>query len=715
MNMLESRRPKDEPRRHPAPDVRALIAPSTVAVVGASDDPARIGGRPLDYMRRFGFGGDLWGVNPKYRTVQGIPCVASIDQLPPDIDLFVFAVPAALVPEMLRSVGDRGGRAVSVFAGGFAETDGTGKALQEEITQVARQHGIALNGPNCLGVISFAHKNFATFSTALTSLNDFSAGEVAIVSQSGGFATNLCVEAGLRGAAFSHVITTGNEAGLDFADYLDFLADDPSTKTVMGYLEGVRNGARLSASLQRLNDARKPVFLTKVGRTATGAGVVATHTALSSGADSSFDALFRRFGVRRLHTIDEMVDVARAHSHGTPDQGGLVVATISGGTAAYIADCCESLGIELPDLSEETRAALSRQVPEFGFLRNPVDLTAQLVNDLPSLGRALDTLDADKRTRRILLFLGGQESHSSAIIGQLLETSAQARGRLSVSWLGIPEDIRRTARAQGLDVHGDPVRFLRGLAATSQVTRPTSLTKTTCLPPLDEAMAATPLDFVEASGRRALDEWLTLDLLSRAELPVPDRARVSDLEPLSRAAESVGFPCVLKMLRPFVAHRSRIGAVVVGIESPDALQCAWEEMQTAHQAEAAVVEAQSPPGLEVIVGVMADASFGARMSISAGGVRVDDISQRVTLIPPFEPELIEDEISNLDVWEAATLAGSSPEEACALVSRTAARIAHVFLALRHELDEIECNPVIVHAHGATIVDALAFGKDVDKP
>jgi acetyltransferase len=262
-------------------------------------------------------------------------------------------------------------------------------------------------------------------------------------------------------------------------------------------------------------------------------------------------------------------------------------------------------------------------------------------------------------------------------------------------------------------VHGDPIRFLRGLAAIPPAPRPTGAVETAGTLPSDEALTATPLDFVPKGGRRALDEWSTLDLLSRAELPTPLRARVSDSETVGRAADSVGFPCVLKMLRPFVPHRSRIGAVVTGIESADALQSAWEEMRASHRAEAAIVEAEVPPGLEVIVGVMADASFGARMSISAGGVRVDDVSQRVTLIPPFDPRLVEEEISGLDLWDMARLARTTPEEARSVVAMAASRIGQLFMAMGHELEEIECNPVIVNAHGATVVDALAFGKDVD--
>lgn len=692
------------------PPVDALIRPSSVAVVGASNDPARIGGRPLDYMRRYGFAGKVFAVNPKYTEVQGLPCAPSIEELPEGVDLYIFAVPAPAVPELLEQACRRGARAATIFAGGFAETDAQGIGLQQRITDLASEYGVAVNGPNCLGVISFVHRNFATFSTALTSLDDPAPGTTAIVSQSGGFATNLCVEAGLVGARFSHVITTGNEAGLDFPDYLDFLAGDDDTTAILGYMEGIRDGSRLTKSLARARQAGKRVFLTKVGRTDVGAEVVATHTALASGIDASYDAVFRRYGVTRLHSIDELIDVARAHSVDRSASEGLVVATISGGTAVYIADTCQALGIELVQLSHHTGELLAKQMPEFGFRRNPVDLTAQLVNDLPSLRRVLDTLHGDPGAQRILLFLGGQESHSTEIIDELTQTSAHEAGRLSVAWLGIPEDIRRAARQRGLDVHADPVRFLRGIALARPLpvdirTEPVEREREPVMP---ELTGPKKQDLVPQSGRLALDEWGALALLDQAGLRTPARALVSDEAGLQESVDAVGFPCVLKLLRPFVAHRSAVGAVKLGIGSWPELRQAWRQLENEHGALAALLEAQAPAGLEVIIGVLRDPGFYARMVISAGGVDVDRVTHRVTITPPFDPAVIRQEASTLQLWDYAAPAGVAPAQALEHVVEAAERIGTLFTRLHDQLDEIECNPVIINRDGVTIVDALGF-------
>lgn len=696
-----------------AASLDALLRPASVAVVGASDNPERIGGRPIAYLRRYGFTGPVWGVNPKYTRVQGEPCVPQVGDLPEGIDLYIFAIPAKAVPDALEAACLRGARAATIFSGGFAEAGASGAALQRRISELARAHGVAVNGPNCLGVMSFEHRNFATFSTALTSLSSHEHGPVAVVSQSGGFATNLCVEAGLVGARFSHVITTGNEAGMTFSDYLEFLSRDEGTTAVLGYVEGIEDGWRLARALQLLHRVGKPVYLTKVGRTRAGAGVVATHTALASGVDSSYDAIFQRYGVTRLHTIDELIDVARAHTRPARAGTGLVVATISGGTAAYIADACDALGVRLPELSEATRTALVGQVPDFAFSRNPVDITAQLVNDLPTLRRALDTLSEDPSADEVLLFLGGQQSQASAIIGELVEAKAQRAGKLSVAWLGIPEEIRRVGRQRGLDIHGDPIRFLQGVAA-----RNAALPGIATVPSPDGTVPGQPThiagpaetDFVEHEGRQALDEWHTLRLIDAAGLTTPARMRVSDAVPFDQAAERVGFPCVLKLLRPFIAHRSAVGAVTTGIDSLPRLRDAWAELRQRHRAVAGLLEAQAAGGLELIVGALRDPSFDARIVVSAGGVDVDSVANRVTIVPPFDADLVRDELTTLPLWNFAPLAGLTAGEALNLAVDATVRIGAAFLALRDRLDEIECNPIILNARGATVVDALAFGE-----
>ncbi|MBO0874220.1 MAG: CoA-binding protein, partial [Pseudonocardia sp.] len=347
--------------------MRRLFQPRAVAVIGASDDPGRIGGRPVALMRRYGYGGAIYPVNPKYRTVQGLPCYPDIAALPGEVDLYVICLPAKLAVEAVAAAGARSGgngqgaAAAVVFGGGFAEVGGEGRGLQAALRDAAAAHGVAVVGPNTVGLASFAHHSYPTFTTTLTAMPEVEAGDIALVSQSGGFAFNLFAESYSAGARFAHVVGSGNEAGLGFPDYLDYMADDPQVASVIGYLEGTSDGegARLGRALERLRRLGKPVFLLKSGVSQRGREAAATHTAQLSGDDEAWSALFERHGVTRLHSIDEVIDVARALSLGAASarfaSKGVAVSTNSGGTAVYMADTAERFGVPLAPLAGRTR------------------------------------------------------------------------------------------------------------------------------------------------------------------------------------------------------------------------------------------------------------------------------------------------------------------------------------------------------------------------
>jgi acetyltransferase len=707
-----------------AHDLDAIFRPARIAVVGASDNPDRIGGRPICYLRAGGYSGELFGVNPKYDSVQGVPCVPDVSRLPEGIDLFVLAVPAASVIPTLDAVGKVGGRSAIVYGGGFAEAGARGRQRQRDLIEVAARHDLPVVGPNCLGVVSFAQRNYVTLSTSIAPLVGTVAGRVALVSQSGGFASNVAVEAAAHGARFSHLATTGNEAVLQFGDYLCYLAEDEQTDAVVGYIEGVRNGTRFTEGLAAMADAGKPVSLLHVGRSSRGAAAVGAHTALMSDATASVDAALRRYGVHRLTTFDDMVATVVGQSTEVAD-GGLVVATISGGTAVYIVDTCEALGIELAELPDPTVRTLAGIIPSYGSAHNPVDLTAQVVNDLSSLAASVRVLAAEPAAGNVLLFLGGYESAAREIIEALTAIPATAEGRVWLSWLGVSEQARSAARQAGIRTYADPVGALRTLAVSHRASRPhrievsqraerpTDPFEPDDTPDMEQPAAEDPRQYLRLEdGRIAVDEWYGLQLLDSEGVATPRRWLLDGERSFEQVAEHVQFPCVLKMLRPHLAHRSAQGAVVTNITELASLRAGWQMLRARHGATRALVAEQHTARAELIVGVLRDPAFGMRAVLGSGGVWANELADHSTLVPPFTQAYVRGELARL----RASATVSTPELP---MDRVAEELTTVVTALRTilrahpDLTEFEINPVLVTETGLVAVDALGTGRLAD--
>lgn len=682
--------------------VRSLLDPASIAVVGASDNPERIGGRPLRILAERGFTGPVYPVNPKYRTVQGATAYPDIASLPDGVEMYVIAVAAQAAVDALEQAAERGAKAAVVFAGGFAETGEEGARLQRRMRDIARDAGMALVGPNSLGVASFANRAYGTFATTLATMPPIEAGSIALVSQSGGTAFNLLTEAYWTGARFSHIIATGNEAGTTFPDYLRYLATDDATSAVIGYMEGIADGSEMAEALAALQDAGKPVFMLKVGASERGSRSVASHTAQFSGDDSAFDALFDRFGVVRIDTMDDVVDVARALTLNTPAEG-IAVATNSGGSAVYQSDMCERHGVLLADLPEETTKALAERLPSFAGLVNPVDFTPQVLTDHELLGDTVRILDASEAVDTLLVFLGSMGDISPQLTSILARTSKELRKPLVLSWLGVSDRVRVAAAEAGLVVAADPARVLRGLGLARKGRR--TITEAPGFGPPPEQVDAAALEIPAGAG---LGEETTMALLDQLGLPTPRRASVTSRDEAVSAAEQVGYPCVLKLVEPFMAHRAKVGAVVTGLADQAQLEAAYDKMVSEFGMTRALVVEQVPPGAELIVGVLSDRTFGTRAVIGAGGVWANEVDDARTLVPPFGAAYVEHELRRLKL--AARLAETADLRTVAVA--TAKVLTALDAAIRRGgIREIECNPVRVGPDGFVVLDALAFGED----
>lgn len=361
----------------------ALFSPRSIAVVGASDAPTRIGGVPVDLLRRMGWPGRILPINPKSATVQGLPAFPSLRAVGEPIDLAVFAVPQAAIDAAIDDAAAAGVRAAVVFSAGFAEVGADGEAAQARLAARAREAGIRVVGPNCLGVMNCREGMYATFSPA-PGIGVARPGSIGLVSQSGAFGAYAYSLARERGIGLSVWASTGNEADVQVADVIAWMARDPHTTVIMVYLEGVRDGDRMRRALADAHAARKPVVAVKVGRTPLGAQAAAAHTASLAGDDAVYEALFRQYGVCRARDIEEFFNVAHgAAVAGLPRNDRIALFTISGGVGAFMADEAVAVGLDVAETAPAAQAEILSWVP-FAAPRNPIDITGQVLQD-PSL------------------------------------------------------------------------------------------------------------------------------------------------------------------------------------------------------------------------------------------------------------------------------------------------------------------------------------------
>jgi acyl-CoA synthetase (NDP forming) len=444
----------------------AMFRPRSVAVIGASNDPARTGGRPLRYLLEAGFKGAVYPVNPRRQIVQGVAAYANVADLPETPDVALIAVPAAATAAAIRDCVAKGVRAAVLFTAGFAETGTAGRLAQDEVAAIARQGGMRLLGPNCLGLYNSESSFIGTFASILD--RGFpKPGPIGIVSQSGAFGMYLAYAAQCRGMGVRYAITTGNEADIDLSACLLWMAHRPEVEVILCYAEGVRDGATFLAALRAAHAARKPVIITKVGASSTGARAASSHTAALAGADAVFDAILRQYKAVRVATTEEQLDLAYAARRKIyPANRRLGIITGSGGIGVQMCDVADANGLEVAPLPAAAQSRISALLP-YAAAANPVDVTAQALSDMSLLTRSLEITLAEGNYGAVAAaFLGLPLARAFAgpLRDALLEGTRNHQDRLLVLNVNADPDIVRDYEAQGFLVFEDATRAVRAIA-----------------------------------------------------------------------------------------------------------------------------------------------------------------------------------------------------------------------------------------------------------
>lgn len=383
--------------------LRPLFNPRSIAVVGASDDLTRIGGLPIRFLRRHGYGGDVFPVNPKYREIAGVPCYPSLKEIPREVELALIGIPRNLVREALKDCAEKKVPFVILFSAGYAEMGESGRKEQEDLSRFVRQAGIRVVGPNCIGIVNTHDRVAASFTSGLE-IQSLTPGGIGLVTQSGGIGNCLLTRASDRSIGLSYFISSGNELDLEISDFLDYFVDEDRTRSVALLLEGLKDPAKFSRAAARAMDTGKPVVALKVGRSEKGREAAASHTGAMSGMDALYQGLFRQRGITRVFDVDELLETAHLFaSYAAPLGNRLAVLTTSGGSGALLADLASDHHLSLPAPSRRTHEELRDVVPAVASIANPMDITTQFMNDPEVIARYLQTFARDENFDMLLV------------------------------------------------------------------------------------------------------------------------------------------------------------------------------------------------------------------------------------------------------------------------------------------------------------------------
>ena len=697
-----------------------LFAPRSVALIGATPRPGSVGAVVARNLRRAGFAGELMLVNPHYDTIDGLTVHPNVASLPRAPDLGVIVTPAETVPCLIHELAARGTRAAVIITAGFGELGQRGQTLQQATLDAAKPHLLRIVGPNCVGIMVPWLGLDATFSHLAPP-----AGDIAFLSQSGAMITAMLDWAVPHGIGFSHVVSLGDMADVDFGDMLDYLAADPHTRAILLYAEGITHGRKFM-SAARAASRIKPVLVLKAGRSQAGARAATSHTGVLAGADAVYDAVFRRAGMLRVRTMAELFDAAETLAL-THEQVGerLAILTNGGGAGVLATDALVAARGQLAALSQTTVADLNRQLPATWSHGNPVDIIGDASGK--RYGDALTTLIGDSEIDAILVLncptaLAQPEDTARAVIDTVAGAEPAAlRGRnVITAWLG--EYSARTARQLFADAriatYETPDSAVTGFLHRVHHRRNQELLMET--PPArldmfgpDRVTVRRLIAAALAAGKSWLDPEETSAILAAYGLPIVANHFAADPDQAASLAAKVGFPIALKIRSADITHKSDVGGVALNLGNTDRVRREAEGML--RRVKAAHPEARldgflvqpmvrRPSAVELLVGLVEDAVFGPLVAFGQGGTAVEIMRDTSLELPPLNALLARRLMARTRVWQLVQGYRGKPSANIEAIVEMLIRLGQL-AADQAEIRELDINPLLADAAGIIAVDA----------
>lgn len=682
-----------------------LLSPKSIAIIGVSSDFNKLNGRVMKFLLDKGYQGRIFPVNPKYQEVGGHRCFASVGDIGEAPELAVISVPAKIVPAQLEAAGQAGTRAVIVFSSGFGEMGEEGRQMESQIVEIAKRHKMRLCGPNTLGIINAFEGAFATFTQY--GMGPTTPGPVGFVTQSGAFGTAIAALARKRGLGLGYFANTGNESDVTFADCLGQIVEDPRITTLAGYIEGITDGPGFVATARRAAELGKPLVVTKVGRTASGARAASSHTGALAGEDAVFDGIARQYGVIRARNEEHMLDIVdMSTTTPSPKGRGVGIITQSGGAGVLMSDRAEEVGLDVPQLSDPTVARLREILPDFGAAANPVDVTAQFIADPSMLKESVKAVLDDPNVHIAAVWLQLMDGFVDTLTKTFRELKEETSKPFVVSWVAAPEEGLRALRDLGICV-------LRGAEPTiDAIAALVDWDEARLSRQADNGAGADPVA-LPAPGAGPVATETAVRLLQDAGVPVANVALATSADQAVQHAEAIGWPVALKIESPDILHKTEVGGVEIGLADADALRASYDRI--VHRAAKAAPEAridgvivQQMGGgtVEMVIGLRRDPAFGPVVMVGMGGILIEvqkDVVFNRAPVSEAEASRMLDRLQGKVMLEGVR--GAPPVDRAALC-RMIAAVSRFGAAAGDWLEELDLNPVLAGPDGAIAVDSL---------
>lgn len=705
-------------RLYNAADLKRLIDPKVVAVVGASETRGSFGERTLSNMAAFS--GKVFAVNPKYQTLLGRPCVPSLADMPERPDCVVLCVARQMVESMIEAAAAAGAGGVIVYASGFAETAKPDRIeAQARLIEAAHRTGVRVVGPNCVGLAN------TRSGAGLNFMPDYAGmghrrGPIGIVSQSG--ALGYTVLQGMeRGIGFSHYLAAGNSCDVDVCDFISYLAEDDDTRSIICLLEGVKDGDRFLAAARKARDAGKALIVYKTGNSETSSKAAMSHTGTMVGSVVAYQAALAEVGAIALDNLEAVLETASFFAKaGSPTRGrGVGILSTSGGAAVICADKAEAHGVPLPPLEARTASALHEVVPDFGSVANPSDLTAEVLKTSETFGFCLDAFLNDSGFSALVMpMIFAHASSSGARAPTIVEAASRTDRPLAVVWMN---EWYQGPGSELLDADPKVCMFRsadRCFAALRawfdwhdhRASHRTPAPRRSLLSA--ELAARGILSGAKARGA-ALSETDSKRVLGCYGIAIPREILASGPKQAVRASHEIGGPVALKIVSPDILHKTEAGGVKLGLSMPQDVSAATADILASArryapeaQIDGVSVQQMVPPGIEIVLGVKNDRQFGPLVAAGLGGIMVELLGDTQVRLAPVDDQAARAMLASLRGHALLTgFRGKPGIDIDALVD-IICRLSELAHDLRDVIDQIDVNPVIAFADGAIAADAL---------
>ena len=685
--------------------LESALNPRTVAIIGASENIHKIGGRPIYYMQRAGFSGTIYPVNPTREEVQGLKSYPSLASLPEVPELVLIVVAGEKAVEAVEECAATGVKSVVVIASGFGEVEDAGRAVQQRMTDAARATGMRIYGPNTHGLANFGTGAIAGFSTMFIECPPQD-GPIAVLSQSGGMSAMVYGLLRQKGLGVRHVHATGNEADVTVSEMAWAVAHDPEIKLILLYLENIANPEMLARTAEYARSRDLPIVAVKAGRSASGQQAASTHTGSMANEDRVVDAFFKKHGIWRVRDPHAQALAAEAYLKGWRPAGNkLVVISNSGASCVMGADAAEDNGLEMAKLSASTQQAVAKSLPGFATTTNPIDITAALLSNSGLFSEVLPCVAQDPAADMFFINIpvAGAGYDVQAFARDTAQFEALTGKPVAVAaWQASVSEPFRQAGVATFENEGDAVGVLGQLAAHTAMLRET-ITLWPALPSVD----------IPPGTEQYCDEAQSLELLSRHGVPVVEHVLCHNAEQVRAAFVKLGNNVALKGCSAEVPHKTEHGLVTLGINNIDDAVSVFES----HMAKlarlnvkraAVIVAAMSRGKHELMVGTRFDPVFGPVVLVGAGGKYVEAMKDYAVLLPPFSAEQVERALRGLRLAPMLDgVRGDAPMDVGAF-SSIAVAVGKIAMAAGSNIASLDLNPVMVGSvgEGARVVDAL---------